>query len=524
MAAAQVPLQVVGCKVSLNLCNCFGASTSACEGPSIEGSCSLIFQRWGGVGSVAEFPAGLRSSAGRLAFHAHPCIKLNQTRLTVGKRTIRLARILRQSVAPAAFAAPTEDRKHSKKGSSNAAKCDGTTTAPTKGKPSPSAPASDEQDVDLCVVVPEEPLSLEHGAQAELQLLFTTVVSHADLVGVHYAGPPGPASRAVLATQCEVSHARRIFPCVDDPTVRLVYQLSLSLPSTVVFCMSNAPVMDVKPPAAGGVAPIQSIAFSPTRPIPSYAFGFFASESAMRTLHATCKDALNEGGEEIAFFVHALQDSAFPLEIPLRVMQSAVPLLTNFFAKPLEHKEMHLIVVPRMTLGGMENDGLIFLNEAVAAPLRHATNNAAARAKVEEEIVRLTVHEVAHHWIGNGVGLPFALKEGVVQLLEQCIGDVVLGRPMRKLKPSHAGASGSKQCDTTTAGDAVSSPTTSGLCNAECGKEFSGATYQVALAQLSDAVAQAGWDVFERTCQHLVAQRLHTYAPQEDFLAMLREE
>ncbi|EPY20939.1 hypothetical protein STCU_08769 [Strigomonas culicis] len=139
-------------------------------------------------------------------------------------------------------------------------------------------------------------------------------------------------------------------------------------------------------------------------------------------------------------------------------------------------------------ISGMEHHGCIFLNEDI---YRTPSGKGAAKRNAEAQKVaqtELIIHEIIHHWIGNALGLPFAIKEGICLLLEQCLGDVLLGKPMRKIAPP--------------AGAAVAHKT-------EEGKEFTGHSYQLALASLQGLIGTVGFATFRARVRGLLSTHLH---------------
>ena len=62
--------------------------------------------------------------------------------------------------------------------------------------------------------------------------------------------------------------------------------------------------------------------------------------------------------------------------------------------------------------------------------------------KGNEKLNELLMHEIAHQWVGDLIGFPFWVKEGICCYLEERMGDLVNGR---KPRPSAAAKSTSTQ-------------------------------------------------------------------------------
>lgn len=164
-----------------------------------------------------------------------------------------------------------------------------------------------------------------------------------------------------------------------------------------------------------------------------------------------------------------------------------------------EGRRLNLIFVPAMPIGGMEHHGNIFLNESIIRPPLKT-----ARVKVEDEVVTLVVHELCHHWLGNAVGLPFEIKEGLCQVLERAIGNSIQGiggapkvAAMKEQQPaSSSSSSAPSQCCGKGGSSSSGAP--------KEGDELTGLTYQHALNHIQRAVGVCGWGAFETALQALI--------------------
>ena len=151
---------------------------------------------------------------------------------------------------------------------------------------------------------------------------------------------------------------------------------------------------------------------------------------------------------------------------------------------------LDLVAVPKLHLGGMENDGIIFIREDVGvwpASSSAKGTDAAAMPGRKAVLAKLIVHEVAHHWLGNAIGLPFAIKEGLCMSIEQHVGASILGLPL----PKYAAPG------TTTTPDAVAGAMPSAAPTAVVGRELTASTYAHAEAVVGDHIRQLGWRGFE---------------------------
>lgn len=83
-----------------------------------------------------------------------------------------------------------------------------------------------------------------------------------------------------------------------------------------------------------------------------------------------------------------------------------------------------VLVAPTMPyISGMEHHGLICVKDALYRTSQTSFSSSSSAldgpsTQGRREQDQLIVHEVAHHWIGNALGMPFSIKEGLCQWLE----------------------------------------------------------------------------------------------------------
>ncbi|RNF00195.1 putative aminopeptidase, putative,metallo-peptidase, clan MA(E), family M1 [Trypanosoma rangeli] len=388
--------------------------------------------------------------------------------------------------------------------------------------------------------------SMPVGSSVTLVIAFTGRIQGWDQGGIYTndnAESAAGAARGVLLTHFEVALARLAFPCPDDAQhYRLIWQLqSLQLPSSYSLVVSNTARMSEK--AMGGRGTQHT--FSPVGPIPAYALAFAAFSGSVEMVEellrlrgspTTAAAGRNADEKLVPLRVVAATSSGVTSHTLRRIadiVQEAVQLLEDYFAAPLPLQQMPfshdlewreelltIVLAPTMPyISGMEHHGCIFLNEAIyrssacdgsaRGPGKH--HDAGAGGTTEASRVELIVHELAHHWVGNTLGMPFVLKEGVCLLLEQCFGDVIMGRPMRSITPSGANIMSATAVPsravapppTTTTVTAAEAGTAVVVVDTEKGKEFTGHSYQKALNTLRDVVSGMGFAAFKERMQRM---------------------
>lgn len=391
--------------------------------------------------------------------------------------------------------------------------------APTPHATATTASAAGTVDWGSKLVLFEGGNSLPPYSEVELTVQFGGTVQAFDHGGIYAAcgsaDSAASAEDAPLLTHFEVRFARCAFPCPDDPQYRLDWQLrTLQLPNTYHTVLTNGAERSRKDlPAQAAV----QLSFPPCGPLPAYVFSFacFAEgDSGLDVVHSSVDipdfagDLATGVGE-----LSALSCSTIPVRVlarpqaripaatldrVLRVTVDATAELQRLFQCPLpllQCEQLDVLLGPTMPyIAGMEHHCSIILNEAIYQPSKKPGGSAAA----EVEQTELIVHELTHHWVGNALGLPFAVKEGICQVVEQCVGDTMLGRPVRKYK-----------ADVGAGADSAGEGKEKGTVQAsEKGHEFTGVSYQHALSSIKRLVADHGFDAFVQGLRQLVHKQI----------------
>jgi hypothetical protein len=391
---------------------------------------------------------------------------------------------------------------------------------------------------DVVVVEMAEPLTM---GKVSLVIDFTAKV-RSDNVGIYACIAGTVKAGYCLATQFEVTEARKAFPCVDDAYVRSSLALSLNVPAAANIVLANTDEISRTPGAAGTV----TVTFAPTRPLPSYVFGFVEGVMAnpsktLKTVKGTMPRMVKGSGcpgleqEMISVEVVAVGDRAvatFDTALCLKyIVQSYAHFLDALvqahkqedggdddpaaFARSaaLPHTTTRFIALPVMKISGMENDGVVFLH----APLGDIASKPAGkpRQQAQEALARFVAHEMAHHWMGNGVGLPFTTKEGVCLVLETWAAGLLLGRTLTATNKAAATEATAKQQQDPQ--QQQQQPSSSSAAAAEAGKELTDRTYQEAEAAMAAFVAQVGWGPYMKGLARIVAGSTAEFVDDEAF-------
>jgi aminopeptidase N len=184
----------------------------------------------------------------------------------------------------------------------------------------------------------------------------------------------------MLATQFEARHARRVFPCFDEPAFRASFALQVRAPRGFEV-LSNTPVLRTR---RDGDATVWHFARTP--PMPTYllaaAVGRF--ERLRETIDNVRVSVITTAGKR--------EQGRFALG----AMRQVLPYFRRYFGVAYPLAKLDLLAVPGVRDGAMEDWGLISFNESILL----MDPRDSARQK-REWVYSVLAHEVAHQWFGN---------------------------------------------------------------------------------------------------------------------------
>jgi cytosol alanyl aminopeptidase len=201
--------------------------------------------------------------------------------------------------------------------------------------------------------------------------------------------------RSYAFTQLEPIDARRAFPCFDEPSFKIPWELAVTVRAEDT-AVSNSPVLDEAPAASG----LKRVRFQATRPLPSYLVVLAVGEfdvvapppippNEIRPRPLALRGVATKGrGPELAF---ALQSGA-----------EMLVLLERWFGMEFPYQKLDYIAVPDFQFGAMENAGAItFAEDALLV-------DPAGASELQKKWVAVDLaHEMAHQWFGDLVTMAF---------------------------------------------------------------------------------------------------------------------
>jgi len=185
-------------------------------------------------------------------------------------------------------------------------------------------------------------------------------------------------------TKFEPVTTRRAFPCFDEPSFKVSWQLTLHIPAGLK-AFSNSPLEDQASEPGG----LTRIRFARTRPLPPYLVAFAVGPFDV-------VDTLPVGKKKVPSRIIVPRSRAADAQHAASVTPQLIGLLEDYLAVPYPYDKLDQVVVPVTTAwGGIENAGLICYGQFLLAKPADDTD---ARQRTR---ITTMLHEMSHQWLGG---------------------------------------------------------------------------------------------------------------------------
>ncbi|XP_032512667.2 membrane alanyl aminopeptidase-like [Danaus plexippus] len=189
------------------------------------------------------------------------------------------------------------------------------------------------------------------------------------------------------ATQMEPTHARKVFPCFDEPELKAVFTMSIDRPAEYQPSLTNTEIMSVTEMNNGYIREN----FYPTPRMSTYLVAFLVSE-----FEAGSSNTL--GANELGIYTRP--DAKNQTEYAFDVAQRIVKALGDYFGIDYYSTNNHLrldhVALTDFRAGAMENWGLIKYRESL---LLYVPEESTPYFKYR--VAQIVAHETTHMWFGN---------------------------------------------------------------------------------------------------------------------------
>ena len=214
----------------------------------------------------------------------------------------------------------------------------------------------------------------------------------------------------MATTQFEPTHARYAFPCVDEPAVKAVFDVTLIIPKDHT-AISNTIPSAVREHESG----YQMVDFVATPKMSTYLVAFIVGKFEWVEKETT-------GGTMVRVFVTPGKKKQ--ADFALQVAVKALAFYENYFGIKYPLPVLDMIAIPDFASGAMENWGAVTYRET--AILFDADKSSTAS---KQWIALVIAHELAHQWFGNLVTMEWWthlwLNEGFASYIEYLAVDKI---------------------------------------------------------------------------------------------------
>ena len=185
----------------------------------------------------------------------------------------------------------------------------------------------------------------------------------------------------LLATQFESHHAREVFPCIDEPSAKATFDLTLSTEENITV-LGNMPIKSQKNKNNKTITE-----FETTPKMSSYLLAWVCGD--LQKISTKTKNNV-----DISVF-STKAHSVKSLEFALEISKKCIEFYEDFFQTKYPLPKIDHVALPDFSSGAMENWGLITYRESAMI----ASDQSTFTDKCY--IASVIAHELSHQWFGN---------------------------------------------------------------------------------------------------------------------------
>lgn len=220
--------------------------------------------------------------------------------------------------------------------------------------------------------IPAGPGEIKIRYTGQIQQQSPSGVFHAEDKGNHY-----------LLTQFENTDARDAFPCFDEPSYKVPWQLTLNIPQ------QNVAVSNTPPESQETRGDRIIYKFKQTKPLPSYLVAFAVGPFEF-------VPAGTAGRNHVPVRIVTPKGHANEAKYAAEVTATILTRLEDYFGIPYPYEKADQVAIPMVVGFAMENAGMVTYDQTVilADPARDTIPR-------QREYAETAAHELAHQWFGD---------------------------------------------------------------------------------------------------------------------------
>lgn len=216
---------------------------------------------------------------------------------------------------------------------------------------------------------------------AEIKLRYTGAIRQQDSSGIFHMTDNG---NDYLFTQFEQTDARAAFPCFDEPSYKVSWQLTLTVPKQSTAISNTPPRTQV----TRGDRVIYT--FNDTKPLPSYLVAFAVGPFDYVPAGVA-------GANHVPVRIITPKGHANEAKYAAEVTATILTRLEEYFGIPYPYEKSDEVSIPvTFGFGAMENAGMVTYGQTIilADPQRDTLTR-------QREYASIAAHELAHQWFGD---------------------------------------------------------------------------------------------------------------------------